>query len=115
MPPARHLPLTLEELHRPLVLLRGFARAERAQVPALAGLRVYLPRVQAILARFQLADHLPLLEGQARSSGLVTSGTSQPRAVASSIWWSCSCTRICRICSARAYSPSASHWRTRSR
>ena len=47
--------------------------------------------------------------------GAVTSGTSIPSAVARSIWWSCSCTRISRICSASANSPSASHCRTRLR
>src|SRR5579864_4032498 len=52
---------------------------------------------------------------QARSSGVVTSGTSSPSAVARSIWCSCSLTRICRIFSASAYSPSVSHWRTRVR
>jgi len=52
---------------------------------------------------------------QARCSLVVTSGTSLPRAVARSIWCSCSLTRMPRMCSARAYSPSASHWRTRSR
>jgi hypothetical protein len=31
----------------------------------------------------------------------LTSGASSPSAVARSIWWSCSSTRICRICSAR--------------
>jgi hypothetical protein len=36
-------------------------------------------------------------------------GTSMPRAVARSIWCSCSLTRIPRICSAMAYSPMASH------
>ena len=42
-------------------------------------------------------------------------GVSSPRAVAKSIWCSCSSTRMSRICSAMANSPSASHWRTRSR
>jgi hypothetical protein len=34
----------------------------------------------------------------------------QPDAVARATWWSCSCTRISRICSATADSPSASQW-----
>jgi hypothetical protein len=45
----------------------------------------------------------------------LTSGTSTPSAVAKSIWWSCSSTRICRISSAMANSPSASHCRTLAR
>ena len=56
-----------------------------------------------------------LVEGQLlRLRSLLTSGTSSPRAVAKSIWWSCSCTRISRICSAMANSLRASHWRIRS-
>src|SRR6185437_11732032 len=46
---------------------------------------------------------------------LLRSGTSSPRAVARSIWWSCSWIRICRICSAMANSPRVSHCRTLSR
>ena len=46
---------------------------------------------------------------------LETSGTFSPSAVARSIWCSCSCRRISRMSSAIAYSPSASHCRTRSR
>jgi hypothetical protein len=46
---------------------------------------------------------------------LPTFGTSRPRAVARSIWCSCSTRRISRISSAMAYSLSASHCRTRSR
>jgi hypothetical protein len=48
-------------------------------------------------------------------AGPLTSGTFSPSAVAKSIWWSCSSTRICRICSAMANSPMASHCRTLSR
>lgn len=47
--------------------------------------------------------------------GASTFGTSSPRAVARSIWCSCSFLRISRISSAIAYSPSASHWRMRTR
>ena len=50
-----------------------------------------------------------------RAAGRVRSGTSSPSAVARSIWWSCSCTRICLICSAMANSLSASHCLMRSR
>jgi len=42
-------------------------------------------------------------------------GTSMPNAVARSIWCSCSCIWISRMCSARANSPKASLWRTHSR
>jgi len=41
-----------------------------------------------------------------------TFGTSMPSAVARSIWWSCSFTRIPRISSAMANSPMDSHCRT---
>ena len=51
----------------------------------------------------------------ARRQRLLVSGTSMPSAVARSIWWSCSCIRILRICSANANSPNASHCRMRSR
>src|ERR1700677_3930157 len=47
--------------------------------------------------------------------GSFTTGTSSPSAVANAIWWSCSSMRISRMCSAIAYSPNCSHWRTRSR
>ncbi len=50
-----------------------------------------------------------------RRQRLLVSGTSMPSAVARSIWWSCSCIRILRICSAMANSPNASHCRMRSR
>src|SRR5687768_6267169 len=47
----------LEVLHRALVLLRRRAACERPQVAALAGPRVFLTRIQPILAARQLADH----------------------------------------------------------
>jgi hypothetical protein len=40
--------VTFEELHRALVLLGSLARLERAQIAALAGLRILLPRVQPV-------------------------------------------------------------------
>src|ERR1700730_9726027 len=51
----------LEELDRPLVFLGGGSRLERAEVPPLAALGVHLSRVEAVLARFQLPNHLHLL------------------------------------------------------
>ena len=54
---------TLEELDGPLVLLGRVPAREGAEVPALAGLGVLLARIEAVLARFKLADHgvLPTL------------------------------------------------------
>jgi hypothetical protein len=37
--------MTLEELHGALVLLRGFAGFERAQIPALSGFWIFLAGV----------------------------------------------------------------------
>src|SRR5204862_6476898 len=47
----------LEVLHFALVLLGLVARREGAEVAALAGLRIGLARVQAVLAGLELADH----------------------------------------------------------
>lgn len=47
----------LEELNRPLVLLRGASGLERTEVPPPATFGVDLSRVEAILARFQLTNH----------------------------------------------------------
>src|SRR5437870_862467 len=49
--------MPLEELHGPLVPLRGRERLEGAQVPPLARARVLLARVEAELARLELPDH----------------------------------------------------------
>jgi hypothetical protein len=50
--------LVLEVLHRTLVLFRCLARSECAQVPALTGSWVDLPRIQAVLTGFEFSDHL---------------------------------------------------------
>jgi hypothetical protein len=47
----------LEILHGPLVFFRSSPRAKRAEIAALTGSRILLPRVEPILSRFQLADH----------------------------------------------------------
>jgi hypothetical protein len=47
----------LEELDRALVLFGLLARGERAQVAALAGPGVDLPRIQSVLARLEFAYH----------------------------------------------------------
>lgn len=61
-PPTRlamtRLVVALEVLDCPLVLLSGGARVKGTQVPAPAGLRIFLSRVKAILARGQLANHI---------------------------------------------------------
>src|SRR5262249_57167991 len=49
--------MTLEILHRALVLLGRRARLERAEIAAAAGLRVDLAGIEAIAARAELADH----------------------------------------------------------
>src|SRR5205823_3920220 len=49
--------VVFEVLHRALVLLGLGARAERAQVAALAGPGIDFAGVQAVLARFQFAYH----------------------------------------------------------
>jgi hypothetical protein len=50
----------LEELHLALMLHRGSARLERSQIAPPAGLGVFLPRIQPILARCQFANHIGL-------------------------------------------------------
>ena len=47
----------LKVLHGALVLFRRFSRAERTQIFALAGLRVYFSRIKTIFAVFQFSDH----------------------------------------------------------
>jgi hypothetical protein len=49
--------MTLEVLHGALVLLGRRARRKRAEIAAAAGLRVDYPRIEAIAARLELADH----------------------------------------------------------
>jgi hypothetical protein len=54
--------MPLEILHFTFVLLRRRARFEGAEIAATAGLRIKLSRIEPVLARFQFADHLKLLE-----------------------------------------------------
>src|SRR6266700_5162213 len=49
--------MPLEILHLLLVLLGGRARLEGAEIPALAGLEIDLPRVEPVFAGAQFADH----------------------------------------------------------
>jgi hypothetical protein len=51
-----HCP-AFEKLHRTLVLFGFFARGECAQVSALSRFRVYLSRIQAVLAGLEFANH----------------------------------------------------------
>jgi hypothetical protein len=55
-----------------LVLLRGFARRERTQVSPLAGLRILLARIEAVLARFLVCGSSLLAECLRSSNGLGT-------------------------------------------
>ena len=61
---------TLEILHRLFVFLRSRARLKRAEIPALACLRILLPRIQAIATGLKFSDH-DLWSGAGRA-------TSQP-------------------------------------
>jgi len=54
MRPALSCPL--EVLHLAFVFLGRGARLERAEVAALAGLQIGLAGIEAVFARFQLAD-----------------------------------------------------------
>src|SRR2546423_1832336 len=47
----------LEELHLALVLSGFFVRAEGAEVPAFARLRIDLARIEPILTRLEFANH----------------------------------------------------------
>src|ERR1019366_10202871 len=49
--------MPLEILHGALVLLRGRARFEGAEIAALAGFRIDLAGIEPVLARWQFADH----------------------------------------------------------
>ena len=53
--------MTLEILHRALVLLGGGAGLERAEIAPPAGLRVELARIEAVAAGLKFADHVILL------------------------------------------------------
>ena len=46
-----------EELYRSFVFLSSTARGERAQVPALAGLRINFAGIEPVLAGFEFANH----------------------------------------------------------
>ncbi len=49
--------MAFEKLNLAFVLPGGLASCERAQVATLAGLRIFLAGVQAILSGLQLSDH----------------------------------------------------------
>ncbi len=51
------LPFVLEVLYFALVLYGLFAGLKRTKVAALSGLRVWLARVEPVLARSELSDH----------------------------------------------------------
>src|SRR5262245_20004278 len=87
--------MMLEELNGSFVLLGFLTRDERPKVPALAGLRVLLPRVEPILGRFQFADHGRLRRG---------AGTA-PLVRIKKNWLQSACRRGARTCP-----PSAIPW-----
>src|SRR5580704_6962489 len=89
--------LALEELHRAFVLFGGRARLEGAEIAAPAGLRVELARIEAVFARFELADHgrspasmtgiIPTLEGaNGCARGAETAGSRAAAAAARRSW-----------------------------
>src|SRR6188768_307803 len=53
----RAVSVTLEVLHRALVLLRGGARPEGSEISALAGFPIELARVEPVFSGAELADH----------------------------------------------------------
>lgn len=60
----QHEPLlafTFEVLYRSFVLFRPFPRVEGAEIFSLAGLRIYLPRIEPVLTGFQFSDHCRFL------------------------------------------------------
>src|SRR2546421_5360649 len=78
----------LEKLHRTLVLFRCVARVERAQVPALARLRIEFSRIEPVFTRLEFANHgTPLalsneraLRSHARARRLAGAGAALLRA-----------------------------------
>jgi len=62
---AVNLPM-FEELDRSFVFLRRFSALERAEVPPSPTLRIDLPRVKSIFARFQLPNHADFQSGPTR-------------------------------------------------
>jgi hypothetical protein len=93
----------------PCAVTRSAVQRRAFELPAMCFEQTITDRVAGLTAYLYLPGlgALPFMP--------VRSDTSSPRAVARSIWWSCSSTRICRICSAKANSPRASHCRTLSR
>jgi hypothetical protein len=82
--------VTLEILHFALVLFGGGARGESSQVAAVTGLGIHLPRIEAVPARSQFANHVGAClslaeiglqrpagnEGANQGTGLATLSTS---------------------------------------
>jgi hypothetical protein len=52
---------TFEKLHGSLVSLGGGSAREGSEIAPPSGLRVFLPRIEPILARRESADHVPAL------------------------------------------------------
>ena len=49
--------MSFEKLNLPFVPLRGGDRIKSAEIAALAGRGVYLPRIKAVFARFEFPCH----------------------------------------------------------
>ena len=60
--------MTLEELDRPLVTLGGGTGRKRAEITALSGTRIFLSRIQTVLAGRKFANHLQARGREARAS-----------------------------------------------
>src|SRR5262245_32091950 len=70
--------MSLEELYSTLVRFSRGLRAECAEVPATAGLRVLLSRVESVLAGCELSDHGVLTAAASWRSRDASAPTARP-------------------------------------
>src|SRR5262245_850161 len=76
---AQLLASALEILYRPFMAFCCLAAAERAEIPALAGLRIRLARIKAVFPRFQLSDHRRTSTSRPCGSNVCWEGWFPPR------------------------------------